>query len=77
MPFNSGRHVSVTLEIKFRQVHSDEGGRFTHNYRPVQPLNGRRILYRPSSFDKNFLCGGQQASNILAAIAVTMIAYLL
>ncbi|CAJ0609587.1 unnamed protein product [Cylicocyclus nassatus] len=63
--------ISITrTQIKeFRQVHSDEGGRFTHNYRPVQPLNGRRILYRPSSFDKTFLCSGHQATSILVVFA--------
>ncbi|KIH67331.1 carbonate dehydratase, eukaryotic-type [Ancylostoma duodenale] len=62
---------------ELRQVHSQEGGRFTHNYRPVQPLNGRRILYRPTSFDKTFLCGGQQATSVLAALLVMVLAYLL
>ncbi|KAK6766493.1 hypothetical protein RB195_026039 [Necator americanus] len=69
--------VTTRSQMKeLRQVHSQEGGRFTHNYRPVQALNGRRILYRPSSFDKTFLCGGQQAISILTALLVMILGYL-
>ncbi|VDL69735.1 unnamed protein product [Nippostrongylus brasiliensis] len=61
--------VSVTRA----QIHSSEGGRHLLNFRPVQPLNGRRVLYRPSSFDKTMLCGGvgvlgQDASYFLSSM---------
>ncbi|VDM58193.1 unnamed protein product [Angiostrongylus costaricensis] len=59
-----------------RQLHSSDGGRLMHNFRPIQPLNGRRILYRPSSFDKKLLCGGSSAVRVIAAVLVTIISYL-
>ncbi|VDO94652.1 unnamed protein product [Heligmosomoides polygyrus] len=69
--------VSITrAQMKeLRQIHSSEGERPV-NYRPVQPLNGRRVLYRPSSFDKTMLCGGQQELSILTASLLALYSYL-
>ncbi|WKY15086.1 hypothetical protein Q1695_000530 [Nippostrongylus brasiliensis] len=71
--------ISVTRAQmrEFRQIHSSEGGRHLLNFRPVQPLNGRRVLYRPSSFDKTMLCGGvgvlgQDASYFLSSVLLAI-----
>ncbi|CAI4221583.1 unnamed protein product [Auanema sp. JU1783] len=49
--------VSITSkQLKaFRQLQDKKGIPMSHNYRPVQPMNGRRILYRPSQVDRSFV----------------------
>ncbi|KAE9412332.1 hypothetical protein Angca_009439 [Angiostrongylus cantonensis] len=59
-----------------RELHSSDSGRLVHNFRPIQPLNGRRILYRPSLFDKKLLCGDSSAVRIIAALLIIIIFYL-
>ncbi|EYC09831.1 hypothetical protein Y032_0059g3072 [Ancylostoma ceylanicum] len=62
---------------QLRQVQFQNGDQYRHNYRSTKPLNERRILYRPSSFNKKLLCGGLQTTSIFAALLVIILAYFL
>lgn len=65
---------NLIFQLKeLRQVKSDEGVPFTYNYRPVQPLNGRKILYKPSSKDDALLCGVSQASSTFADLLLVVL----
>uniref|UniRef100_A0A914W7R8 Carbonic anhydrase n=1 Tax=Plectus sambesii TaxID=2011161 RepID=A0A914W7R8_9BILA len=52
--------VTVTeVQLNRLRKHLSTSGRLlTQNYRPVQPLNGRRVLFRPHNFDLMFASGG-------------------
>ncbi|EYC09823.1 hypothetical protein Y032_0059g3068 [Ancylostoma ceylanicum] len=68
--------VAIKIE-QLRQVQFQNGGKYRHNYRSTKPLHGRRILYRPNSFNKKLLCGGLQTTSIFAALLVIILAYFL
>ncbi|KAJ1348482.1 hypothetical protein KIN20_003789 [Parelaphostrongylus tenuis] len=66
--------ISITRsQIKqMRQLHSSDNSPLLHNTRPIQPLNGRRILYRPSTFDKKLLCGGKSGVGVIVGFLVSV-----
>ncbi|EPB80412.1 carbonate dehydratase, eukaryotic-type [Ancylostoma ceylanicum] len=69
--------INGTQIEQLRQVQFQNGGKYRHNYRSTKPLHGRRILYRPNSFNKKLLCGGLQTTSIFAALLVIILAYFL
>ncbi|XGW32695.1 hypothetical protein V3C99_017324 [Haemonchus contortus] len=73
--------ISITrAQMKIlRQIYSADNTRHLLNFRPVQPLNGRRILYRPASFDKAMLCGsgGTQGFSIMTSLLLGPLYYML
>ncbi|CAJ0935178.1 unnamed protein product, partial [Mesorhabditis belari] len=55
--------ISITKRQmeELRAIHSQNNIPYEYNHRPVQPLNGRKVLYRPSHFDKSILCSSTGA----------------
>ncbi|CAJ0583951.1 unnamed protein product, partial [Mesorhabditis spiculigera] len=68
--------VSITRRQmdELRRIRSQEGDPYKYNYRPVQRLNGRKILYRPSQFDKAIFCGNSAAtSTVLTSVLLYLV----
>ncbi|KAK6015494.1 carbonate dehydratase, eukaryotic-type [Ostertagia ostertagi] len=66
------------LQMKqLRQIHASDGERHSLNFRPAQPLNERRLLYRPTSFDKKLFCGGGEELTILTSVLIGFLCFLL
>ncbi|CAJ0604738.1 unnamed protein product [Cylicocyclus nassatus] len=64
------------LQMKeFQEVHSDEETRLETNCRPVQPLNGRRILFRTSKGEDEH-DNGRSASGAFSISVVTTLMYI-
>ncbi|CAB3401019.1 unnamed protein product [Caenorhabditis bovis] len=58
---------------QLRQLHDSNNLISEKNYRPLQPLNGRRISYRPAKLDRSLVCSFSISTNVILAIFTAMI----
>ncbi|CAO4385803.1 unnamed protein product [Caenorhabditis nigoni] len=57
-----------------RQLHNKELVKSDKNYRPLQPLNGRRIQYRPSKLDRAMICSSAGVVSIFSTVFAVYVA---